>query len=65
MEYAIQLLQSALNDELRALASANELTAGNGFRFNNETLKAFESSRELAKERIPQLQKAITLIHKK
>jgi hypothetical protein len=57
--YALELLQNALNEELRYLATANEVTRGNGFRFNNATMKAFDTSKYLAEKRIPDLQDAI------
>ncbi len=62
MNYAKQLLQSALNSEIRAKVSAQELTAGNGFRFNQATHEAFGESLRLAEERIPQLDEAIRAI---
>jgi len=62
--YAVELLQNALNEELRHLATANEITAGNGFKFNNQTINAFSTSKRLAEERIPQLENALKKIMK-
>lgn len=62
MEYVINLLKNDLNVELRALAAANELTRGNGFNMDDATQQAFDESRKLAYQRIPQLEKAIKIL---
>lgn len=65
MNYAIQLLQAALDEELRSAATAKEMTHGNGFHFDNATMKAFDESRALAQKRIPELQEALEKINGK
>lgn len=62
MEYVINLIQSHLNEELRQLQISKEITAGNGMRFSKETMAAFDESRRLAEERIPQLKLALERI---
>ncbi len=72
MNYAVYLLESALRDELKALGSAEAYlegcprstrkTAYKGETYHGATHSAFCQSRDLARERIPQLRIAITAI---
>jgi hypothetical protein len=62
MKYAIDLLQRDLNIELRSLAAATEFTKGNGFSMSKATQEAFDESKRLAEQRIPQLEKAIKIL---
>jgi bacterioferritin (cytochrome b1) len=64
MKYVLEILKRDLNEELRAKAVSKEVTAGNGFHFNNQTMEAFMESSRLADERIPQLEKAIEILSK-
>ena len=65
MEYVLKILQDNLNSELRALATANEVINGNGFRLSDATMLAFLESKKLANERIPQLTEAIEKLKQK
>lgn len=60
--YALKILKESLNNELRYLASAKEITSGNGFKFDNITMNAFNESKRVAEERIPDLIKAINTL---
>ena len=64
MKYPLEILQSDLNNELRALEIGKQATKGQGFYMDNATMEAFEESIRIAKERIPQLEKAIKLLNK-
>lgn len=59
--YAVQLLQEALRVELIAKETASQFK-GIGFQMDNMTIKAFDESRRLANERIPQLMDALEKI---
>lgn len=60
MNYAIELLKTELLNEHVAKGQADEYLVGSGMSAKNRaTIEAFEESRRLAKERIPQLEKAI------
>ncbi len=72
MEYVLELLQSALRDELRAYGAATAYLEGcprsgrktePGSSYYGATHAAFSDSLELAKERIPQLNCAILAVH--
>ena len=66
MNYALQILQSSLNDELKAKADADDYIEGiRGVEsyYQKDTIEAFKESRRLAIERIPQLRDAIARIN--
>jgi hypothetical protein len=63
MKYAIELLKSELINERVDKAQANEWLQGSGISGKNRSdIEAFEESRRIAIERIPQLEKAINLL---
>jgi len=62
MNYVIDLLQKRLDHELKELDVANQMLQGRGFSMPKDTQDAFEKSREIAYERIPQLKEAIEII---
>lgn len=67
INYAVEILQARLNDELRYAQQAEEFLDGNeGVTASRQeaTRAAFKDSWDQAKERIPQLQKAIALLTK-
>lgn len=64
MNYVLELLKSRLKDELIAEQSAKQAMQGNGFHMLKPTMDAFQESLRLARERIPQLEKAIKIIEK-
>lgn len=65
MEYVISILKSKLRDERVAKGQADEWLRGSGISGKNkQDIDAFEESRRIAMERIPQLEKAINVISK-
>lgn len=63
MKYVIELLKSELVNERVAKGQADEWLHGSGMSGKNKSdIEAFEESRRLAKERIPQLETAIALL---
>jgi hypothetical protein len=63
MDYALNLLQSKLDNELKELEIANQMLKGKGFTMNPDTQKAFERSRDIAYTRIDELYNAIKKIN--
>lgn len=58
--YAIELLETQLDNELKFFADANSAFEDGGL--NNELRNAFMRSQEIARERIPVLKKALELL---
>ncbi len=64
-EYAIEILKEHLRNELRYAHDADEHIENAGgvhFEMTRDTKQAFQESRRIAWERIPQLKKAIELL---
>ena len=62
MEYIVNMLQSKLNEELRQREIACQMLERKGFVMGESTTNAFNESRRIADERIPQLVKALEII---
>lgn len=62
MEYVKQLLESKLIQEQKVLSETNKMIESWGDLMPHTDKLAFETSKKLAEERIPQLIKAIELI---
>lgn len=64
MEYSIELLKSALRDERIAKGQADEYLHGSGMSTKDrKDIAAFEESRRIACERIPDLERALDVLH--
>jgi hypothetical protein len=65
MSYVIEMLQTALRNELQAKAEAEQYLDGiHGIesKYAEMTIKAFRESQRMAIDRIPQLERAISLL---
>ncbi len=62
MDYVLNNLQESLDNEYKALAVAESMTVDGAVAISNVTEKAFQESKRLANERIPQLEKAIEVL---